>query len=146
MITVAAHGAGKMAKFLGVGWQFPVGIAMHNAAKKRLALAEYEASIQQSIRIILATAKGERVMRPEFGCGIYELVFTPNDAATRGMAEHHVSEALRLWEPRIEVLQVKATAAGAHDEELRISIDYRVRTTDNRFNLVYPFYLERGMP
>ena len=135
-----------MAEFLGVGWQFPVGIDATNEAQKRFARAEYEESITQSIRIILFTAKGERVMRPDFGCGLYELVFAPNDAATRGMAEHHVDEALRLWEPRIEVLQVKATAAGAQDEELRISIDYRVRTTDSRFNLVYPFYLERGMP
>ena len=135
-----------MARFLGVGWQFPVSIEDTDATKKRFAKAEYEESIKQSIWIILATAKGERVMRPDFGCGIYELVFAPNDAATRGMAEYHVDEALRLWEPRIEVLGVKATAAGAHDEELRISIDYRVRTTDNRFNLVYPFYLERGVP
>lgn len=135
-----------MARFLGVGWQFPVSIEDKNAPKKRFAKAEYEESIKQSIWIILATAKGERVMRPDFGCGIYELVFAPNDASTHGMAEYHVDEALRLWEPRIEVLQVKATAAGPHDEELRISIDYRVRTTDNRFNLVYPFYLERGVP
>ena len=135
-----------MARFLGVGWQFPVSIEDQNAIKKRFAKAEYEASIKQSIWIILFTAKGERVMRPEFGCGIHELVFAPNDAATRGMAEHHVDEALRLWEPRIEVLEVQVTAAGAQDEELRISIDYRVRTTDSRFNLVYPFYLERGMP
>jgi uncharacterized protein len=146
MVTVSANGAGNMARFLGVGWQFPVGIDATNEAQKRFARAEYEESIKQSIRIILSTAKGERVMRPEFGCGLHELVFAPNDAVTRGRAEYHVDEALRLWEPRIEVLEIKATAAGAHDEELRISIDYRVRTTDNRFNLVYPFYLERGMP
>jgi uncharacterized protein len=146
MVRVAANGAGNMARFLGVGWQFPVSIEDKNATKKRFAKAEYEESIKQSIRIILFTAKGERVMRPDFGCGIYELVFAPNDATTRGMAEHHVREALLLWEPRIEVLQVKATAAGAQDEALRISIDYRVRTTDSRFNLVYPFYLERGAP
>jgi len=143
MVMAIVNGAGNMAKFLGVGWQFPV---VRDDPQQRFALAEYEESIKQSIRIILFTAKGERVMRPEFGCGIHELVFAPNDATTRGMAEHHVSEALRLWEPRIEVLQVKATAAGAQDEALRISIDYRVRTTDNRFNLVYPFYLERGIP
>jgi uncharacterized protein len=135
-----------MARFLGIGWQFPVGIDAANEAQKRFARAEYEESIKQSIWIILSTAKGERVMRPEFGCGLHELVFAPNAAATHGMAEYHVDEALRLWEPRIEVIEVKATASGAHDEELRISVDYRVRTTDNRFNLVYPFYLERGVP
>ena len=83
---------------------------------------------------------------PILAVAIHELVFAPNSAATRGMAEHHVREALLRWEPRIEVLEVKAVASGAHDEELLISIDYRVRTTDSRFNLVYPFYLERGAP
>ena len=132
-----------MSSFLGVGWQFPVA---RDADQPRLAVAVHEESIRQAIRIILSTAKGERVMRPDFGCGIYELVFAPNSATTRGMAEHYVSEALRLWEPRIEVLGVRATASGAQGEALMIGIDYRVRTTDNRFNLVYPFYLDRGRP
>ena len=90
-----------MARFLGVGWQFPV---MRDEPKQRFALAEYEESIKQSIWIILFTAKGERVMRSDFGCGIYELVFASNDAIMRGMAEHHVREVFRLWELRIEVL------------------------------------------
>jgi phage baseplate assembly protein W len=134
-----------MAKFLGIGWRFPVGLEDQLPAEKHFALAEYEDSVKQSIRIILSTAKGERVMRPDFGCGIHELVFAPNDAATRGMAEHYVREALLLWEPRIDVLQVRATASGEHEEEIQISVDYRVQTTDSRFNLVYPFYLERGV-
>ena len=134
-----------MAKFLGVGWQFPVGVGEQPGDTIRFALAVYEESIKQSIRIILSTAKGERVMRPDFGCDIHELVFAPNDAATRGMAEHYVREALLQWEPRIDVLEVRTTASGDHDEEIRISVDYRVRTTDSRFNLVYPFYLERGI-
>jgi phage baseplate assembly protein W len=134
-----------MAKFLGIGWRFPVGLEDQLPAEKYFALAEYEDSVKQSIRIILSTAKGERVMRPDFGCGIHELVFAPNDAATRGMAEHYVREALLLWEPRIDVLQVRATASGEHEEEIQISVDYRVQTTDSRFNLVYPFYLDRGV-
>ena len=132
-----------MFKFLGVGWQFPV---ERDESRQHFALAKYEESIKQSIRIILSTVKGERVMRPEFGCGIHDLVFAPNDAATRGLAEYHVSEALLLWEPRIEVIEIKARPSGAQGEELHVSIEYRVRTTDNRFNLVYPFYLERGVP
>jgi phage baseplate assembly protein W len=138
-----------MAEFLGKGWQFPVAADDKEEAKpslKGLALAKYEESIKQSIRIILSTAKGERVMRPDFGCGIHELVFAPNSAATQGSAEHHVSEALIRWEPRIEVLKVKATASGIQDEVLLISIDYRIAMTDSRFNLVYPFYLDRGTP
>lgn len=131
------------AKFLGVGLGFPVTI---DGKEKRLAVAEYEESVRQAIWIILATAKGERVMRPDFGCGISELVFAVNDAGTRGLVEYEVQEALRDWEPRIDVLEVKARSAGAQEEKLLISIDYRVRATDSRFNMVYPFYLERGGP
>ena len=130
-----------MAKFLGVGWQYPVEL---DADKHRFALAEYEESVRQSILIILNTAKGERVMRPDFGCDIHELVFAPNNAATQGLAQSHVEEALLLWEPRIKVLDVAAHPAGEQGEVLNINIEYMVRTTDNRFNLVYPFYLDRG--
>jgi phage baseplate assembly protein W len=132
-----------MAEFLGVGWGFPVA---WDESKERFAIAEFEESVRQSIRIILSTAPGERVMRPNFGCAIHELVFAPNNATTRGMAERHVSEALLNWEPRIDVLEVKAVASGDQDEQLLISINYRVRLTDSRFNLVYPFYLDRGTP
>ena len=125
--------------FLGVGWAFPVRFEVH-----RLKRVEYEESIRQSIRLILETARGERVMRPDFGCGLHERVFAVNDSATRGVVADDVREALLQWEPRVEVLDVSATAAGAEDEVLRISIDYRVRSTDNRFNMVYPFYLNRS--
>lgn len=83
-------------------------------------------------------------MRPDFGCGIHELVFAVNDSTTRGLAEHEVREALTRWEPRIDLQQVKVSATGSEGEVLLISIDYRVRATDSRFNLVYPFYLQRG--
>lgn len=128
-------------KFLGRGWKFPVEI---NREKHAVAEAEYEDSIHQSIWIILSTAKGERVMRPDFGCGIHDLVFAINNASTIGEAKFEVEESLRHWEPRIEVLNVDAAASGKHGEELHINVSYRVRTTDNRFNLVYPFYLQRG--
>lgn len=128
-------------KFLGRGWKFPVEI---NSEKQCIAEAEYEDSIHQAIWIILSTAKGERVMRPGFGCGIHDLVFAVNNASTIGAAKFEVKESLRIWEPRIEVLNVDAAASGKYGEELLINVLYRVRTTDNRFNLVYPFYLQRG--
>jgi phage baseplate assembly protein W len=127
------------AEFLGVGWGFPVRIA-----GGRVELAAHEDSIRQSIRIILETARGERVMRPDFGSGLNERVFAVNDASTRGLVADDVREALLRWEPRIDVLDVTVTAAGATEEVLRIGIEYRVRATDSRFNLVYPFYLGRS--
>ncbi len=129
-----------MTKFLGVGWQFPMSI---HKEKRQFISAEYEESIQQAIRIILSTRKGERVMRHDFGCGIHDLLFAPNNASTRGLAEHHVREALLRWEPRIETVKIQAHYEGVQGEVLIINISYRVRATDNRFNMVYPFYLER---
>ena len=88
-----------MSTYLGVGWHFPVKRSdKEGEIQPFFALSAHEESIKQAIWIILATAKGERVMRPDFGCGIYELVFAPNDATTRAMAQHHVREALIRWE------------------------------------------------
>ena len=133
--------------FLGVGWSFPlevVGADEHdNANAGELRIAEYEESVRQSIWLILGTSKGERVMRPDFGCGIYDLVFETNSASSAGRIEEEVRNALLFFEPRIDVLEVHVEN-GAGGEVLMISIDYQVRATDNMFNLVYPFYLERG--
>jgi phage baseplate assembly protein W len=124
--------------FLGVGWQFPVGVG----EGRQIAMAAYEERIRQAIWIILGTAPGERAMRPDFGCGIHDLVFAVNSAGTAGQAANLVREALTRWEPRIGVLDVSAAADPYEPTLLLIEIEYRVRTTNNRFNLVYPFYLE----
>lgn len=124
--------------FLGVGWKFPVR-ADHD---KKIAVSRYEEDIREAIRIILGTAKGERVMRPDFGCGIHNLVFAPINATTISTVENDVREGLLRWEPRIEVIKVEARSDQASEGKLLISIDYRVRITNNRFNLVYPFYLK----
>jgi phage baseplate assembly protein W len=125
--------------FLGVGWSFP----LEAEAAAELKLARYEESVRQSIWIILGTAKGERVMRPTFGCGIYDLVFEKNSAATAGRVAQEVRDAMLNLEPRIDVLDIQVTAEG-EGEVLLINIDYQVRATNNTFNIVYPFYLERS--
>jgi phage baseplate assembly protein W len=127
-----------MKPFLGVGWAYPV-----RADGGSVGLAEYEESVRQAIWIILGTAKGERLMRPDFGCGIYDLVFEVNSPSTAGRVAREVRDALLMFEPRIDVLDVQAQPAG-DGEVLLISVDYQVRATDNAFNLVYPFYLERS--
>src|SRR5215469_16730308 len=88
--------------FLGKGWCFPVGV---NSGGK-IAPAEYEESVRQSIWIILGTAKGERVMRPDFGCAIYDLVFEVNSPTTAARVSHAVRDALLFFEPRIDVIDV----------------------------------------
>jgi phage baseplate assembly protein W len=125
---------------LGAGWGFPV-----ERVHERFAVAADEESVRQAIRIVLSTARGERVMRPDFGCDLHELVFAPNDRATQAAAAFRVREALQAWEPRIDVLDVQASASGDRGELLLIHVAYRVRSSDNRFNLVYPFYLDRPL-
>jgi phage baseplate assembly protein W len=83
-------------------------------------------------------------MRPEFGCGIHRYVFAPNNTRTASLVRFDVEEALNRWEPRIELETVAVQPAPVDPAILRISIDYKVRATDSRYNLVYPFYLERG--
>jgi phage baseplate assembly protein W len=127
--------------FLGKGWQFPVALDGGGA----LAVAEYEESVRQSIWVILGTAKGERVMRPDFGCGIYDMVFGVSSSTTASEAAEEVRDALVEFEPRIDVLGVEVSPGG-DGEVLYISIDYQIRATNTVFNLVYPFYLEGSAP
>jgi phage baseplate assembly protein W len=124
-------------EFLGVGWQYP--IQPDNDGK--IAMAHYEESIRQAIWMILGTARGERVMRPDFGCGIHDLVFAVNSAGTAGRIAGEVRRALINWEPRIDLENVTATSGDSRSNQLLIEIEYKVRATNNRFNLVYPFYL-----
>jgi uncharacterized protein len=125
--------------FLGVGWAFPVAFDRTGAIRA----AQYEESVRQSILLILGTSKGERVMRPDFGCGIYDLVFEVNSPSTAGKAAQAVKDALLIYEPRVDVINidVQGQPDGA---TLLINIEYQVRATNNVFNLVYPFYLERS--
>lgn len=127
--------------FLGVGVGFPVSLDDEGALNR----AKYDESVRQAIWIILGTAKGERVMRPDFGCGIYDLVFEMRSPATAGRISQTVQADLLKFEPRIDVLNVQVIPQSDRDgEKLLISVDYQVRATNNVFNLVYPFYLERS--
>jgi hypothetical protein len=127
-------------RFLGVGWKFPVGLD----GRGGIALSRHEEDVREAIWVILSTAPGERLMHPELGCGIHDYVFAPNNAQTAGQVAARVEEALVRWEPRIELEGVDVQADPDDAARLLVRIDYRVRSTDSRFNLVYPFYLERG--
>lgn len=127
-------------EFLGTGWQFPV----RTNRRGDVELSSGIDDIEESIRIVLGTAKGERVMRPEFGCGIHDYVFTTVNATALTLVETAVEDALVQWEPRIEVLDVDASREGTERGKLAISIDYRVRSSNTEHNLVYPFYLTEG--
>jgi phage baseplate assembly protein W len=126
------------ADFLGRGWAFPVTAD----ATGRITMTGADEGVRQSIWSILSTSPGERVMRPDFGCALQDLVFAVNDDSTAEEVASAVREALALWEPRIDVLDVYAAADPTTAEVLLVEINYEVRATNSRFNLVYPFYLE----
>lgn len=127
--------------FLGRGFAFPVSV---DPVSGRMRTAEYEEDIRQAIYIILMTRKGERVMRPEFGCGIHEFAFDSMDFGTLSLMEESVREALVLWEPRIRDVEVEILPE-PEAGKLAIHLSYVVRSTNNPYNLVYPFYLNEGI-
>lgn len=124
--------------FLGTGWQFPV----EPDRRGEIKLSRAEADIREAIGIIIGTAKGERVMRPEFGCGIHDYTFATVDATTQQLIASTVREALIEWEPRITVESVDVSTAEIDAGRLLIQVGYTVRSTNTEFNYVYPFYLE----
>lgn len=120
----------------GGGWSFPVGTDY----KGDISLSKGQLSIEDSIKIILGTAKGERVMRPEFGCDIHEHVFDSINETTITLVKTAVREALIKWEPRIDVTSVTAHRDRDNHSKLVIDIRYLVRSTNSEANMVYPFY------
>jgi phage baseplate assembly protein W len=127
-------------EFIGRGWAFPIRVD----ATGGIALVSREREIEEAIRLILGTSPGERPMRPEFGCRIHEFVFSPADSATATALGNEVRSALRRWEPRIDVEEVDVSIAPADPSLLYIDIRYSIRTTNDRRNLVFPFYVIPG--
>lgn len=130
----------QSSEFLGRGFAFPPSV---DPVTGEMCTAAYEEDIRQAIYLIIMTRKGERVMRPEFGCSIHDYAFDNMDYETLSRIEETVKEALVLWEPRIRNIEVQASRADAG--RLDIEISYVVRTTNNPYNLVYPFYISEGL-
>lgn len=123
--------------FLGRGWKFPVRVNNDGS----IAMSEYEEDVREAIIIILGTVLGERVMRPDYGAGLQNHVFALLNSRTFGDISFEVREALVLWEPRIELQKAEVLIENAEKGQLSVSIDYENRSTNNVFNLVYPFFL-----
>lgn len=122
---------------VGRGFRFPMGVDHRGS----LALTSGPEDLDCSVRVVLATAPGERVMRPEFGCRIWDLMFEPVNANTVGLMAQAVRDALAQWEPRIEVQEVAVVPDPDNSALVRINVAYLARTTNDRRNLVYPFYV-----
>ncbi len=121
---------------IGVGWRFPITVD----GRGGIAMTSGERDIEEAIRLILETPKGYRLMRPEFGCRIHELLYAPINTSTIVTACRYVEEALAWWEPRIEVLRVESTHRPEQDHTIPLVIAYRVRATHDERSLVFPFY------
>ena len=130
-----------MQDIIGRGWPFPTKLTPGG----KLALVGGDEKIRQSIWSILSTAPGERLMRPGFGCGIHDLVFQPNTAVFRTQVRENVLASLLRWEPRIDILDVRVETQPQARNYLLILIDYRIRTTNTVFNLVYPLFFDEGI-
>ena len=130
----------KNRDFLGIGWKFPLQVTPAG----RIAQARYEQRIEESIFLILSTAQGERAMLPDFGCGIHDLVFAPNNPVTLSRVTQSVRKSLTSYEPRIDVLNVSADATPEQENLLLIRINYRIRANNAVGNLVYPFYVSEA--
>ncbi len=127
----------KATDIIGQGWAFPP----HIGPRGGVALATKSSEIEQAIQIVLLTPLGQRVMRPNFGCRIHELVFAPNNSATAAQAARYVEEALEMWEPRIYVDEVDVYPDPRQANRLIVSLLYRIKTTNDSRSLVFPFYL-----
>lgn len=128
--------------FLGRGWGFDrAGGGVGLDTGRQIAEASGDEKIRQSIWLILSTARGERIGRPDFGCGIHDLVFATRTAGTLGDIARAVTEALGRWEPRIDLIAVDARPHPGDPTGIVVEIEYEIRATNSRYNLVYPFYL-----
>lgn len=123
--------------FVGRGFAFPMSVDSHG----NIRLTSGPEELDTSLRVILSTAPGERLMRPQFGCKIWDLLFEPVNFNTLGLMEAATRDALTQWEPRVDVLDVTCTPDDRDTTLVRIAVSYRVRSTNDRRNLVYPFYV-----
>ncbi|MCT4621760.1 MAG: GPW/gp25 family protein [Marinisporobacter sp.] len=128
--------------FLGRGWKFPVQV---DKSTGRIMLSEHEEDIKEAIRIIISTYKGERVMRGDFGSRAKDFVFDTNDLGQLTMMQKEIEEAIHEWEPRIYNLEVEVVADYEDSSRVFVNISYIVRSTNNGYNMVYPFYLFEGL-
>lgn len=130
-----------MSDFLGRGWSFPL---RFDPRTKEAVMVADEEDIAESLRILLATHPGERVMLPNYGCALRRMVFEEASEQTVTEIKEMIRKAILFYEPRISVNRMDAQLADAMQGRLEILIDYTIRSTNTRHNLVYPFYLHQA--
>ena len=128
-------------KFLGTGWGFPPSFDWRT---KHAVMVSQEQDIEESLRILLSTVPGERVMQPTYGCGLKRMVFETISESTVTELKDIVAKAVLFFEVRITLDAVQVDIEELYGGVLRLRLDYTVRTTNTRHNMVYPLYLQEG--
>ncbi|MBS1635982.1 MAG: GPW/gp25 family protein [Bacteroidetes bacterium] len=131
----------ELKSFLGTGWSFPPEFSKNG---KQVRLSSDEQDIAESIRILLNTIPGERLMRPEYGCGIRRYVFEKQDSAFISGLNHLIYHALLNYEPRVNFIDIQIVQRDDVDGVLHIQVNYSIIITNTRHNIVFPFYLLEG--
>lgn len=127
--------------FLGTGWSFPPEFVLETG---EVVMTSDEADIEASLKILLGTSAGERIMHPKYGLNMQEMLFDPMSTTAQTLLKDRVKTVLLVYEPRINVLRVDIDTSALYDGRLLVNIDYEIRATNSRFNIVYPFYLNDG--
>jgi uncharacterized protein len=127
--------------FLGKGWSFPPTFI---PAMQGVQMTEKEEDINRSLQILLTTRVGERIMQPKYGCNMDEMVFEPLSTTTKTIMIDKIQTAILYFEPRIDVTAISMNTTNELEGEILIEIEYIIRATNNRFNFVFPFYINEG--
>lgn len=130
----------KYKSFLGTGWSFP---PVFKKETKGVALISDIEDINSSLNILLSTRKGERILQPEYGCNLNDLIFEPLSLSMLTLMENHIKDAIVSFEPRIKLLKIDLES-NANEGLIEVRISYLVKGTNSRLNYVYPFYLKEG--
>lgn len=126
--------------FLGRGWKLNLSLN----SQKQFEITDYEEDVKEAIYIILSTKKGERIMRPNFGCGIHDYAFSVINVSNLALMKESIKDAISTWEPRIELKDIEIATDNVSDGLLSINVFYVIKSTNSIANLVYPYYINEG--
>jgi phage baseplate assembly protein W len=131
----------ELTSFLGTGWGFPPSF---EAQRGGVVMASDEDDIEQSLKILLSTRLGERIMLPDYGCNLEDLLFSPMDLTLKTFVRDQIQTAILYHEPRIDPIKVDFSESNDLEGELLILVEYIIRATNSRKNMVFPFYKGEG--
>jgi Bacteriophage baseplate protein W len=126
---------------MGTGWAFPPEFSPNN---RQVKMVSHEVDIKESLRILLSTSPGERVMQPTFGCGLRPRVFDRINQGTISLISDIIRRAILFFEPRITLDTIRVDTDKQYDGVVNIFLEYTIRSTNHRSNMVYPFYFKEG--